>query len=102
MVLREGHMNEQDVRSIIRAKGLCGRIIGDHICILEIDHNDGTHEVSWTVTGRTISMRGRNSGIEPVVLVVFDVYDASRTRLFTTDNETHARWLAGVLTRLES
>lgn len=100
-----GNMNEAKVKEIVRGQGLCGHVSDGHVCIQDRHHDDDMHERGWTVTRRTVRSAYKRDEREADD-VVYDVTEGRPSyghpcKVFTTDNKSHAEWLASTLTRLE-
>ncbi len=100
-------MNEREIQQVVREKGMCGRLLGvdgyRSVCIKDLGHDGGIHDLGWTVQRRTIISSYKRDERE-ADSIVFDVREGAPVgfrRVFTTDNEDHAKWLASTLTRLD-
>ena len=98
-------MTEAEVKEIIRTKGMCGHVSDGHVCIQPRHHDDDVHEKGWTVTRQTLRPAYKHDEREADD-IVYNVTEGAPPygrpcKVFTTDNKSHAEWLASTLTRLE-
>jgi hypothetical protein len=103
--MTQNEVTKNEAKEILRAQGLCGHVEDGYICIQLRHHDDDAHERGWTVARREVRSaydRDDRSGVR----VVFDVQESQPahgrpSKRFTSDDESHAEWLAITLTRLD-
>lgn len=93
-------MNEESIRLLLRAKGLCGWIDGPPssrtACVLDPGHDTGLHDVRWCVSKRVDCDPYAGDSRESITTWLI----TDGRRRFVSSDQSDAIWLSSKLTRL--